>query len=357
MFFFFFCAWLSVLQHLAAQAAVAVDNARVFNELQASNREVAEALEQQRATAEVLDVISRSPSDLQAALDVVVQKAAALLASENALVLRWTAHGSGELVAASLGGIVSQEISFASPRAAPWWGSVADGIGASTLQLELDTFLRDYPAIVENLRAAGVRSGLSTPLTSTRGHFGLLLLSRHLDAPYTPEQVRLFETFATQAVIAIENAGLFNELQDSNADLAASVEREAALARISQRINEQPLDVDGTLVAIAEAARALTVGDGARVFLVEGDHLVPSQGAVSNSPAAYIEFAPRVPVSSPAHVARALRERRSVALDDLLEDVPESIRAQFAAAGMRSTMAAPLGRTERDRRNARGRTR
>ena len=107
------------MQLAGAQALIAYTQ----QERDAALKVSAAAQERETATADVLDVISRSPSDLQAALDVIVQKAAALLASDNALVLRWTAQGSGELVAASLGGAVSEQMRLTNPRAAPWWGS------------------------------------------------------------------------------------------------------------------------------------------------------------------------------------------------------------------------------------------
>ena len=124
--------------------------------------------------------------------------------------------------------------------------------------------------------------------------------------------------------------------------------REAALARISQRINENPLDVDGTLIAIAEAAHSLIDSAGARVWMLEGGHLVPRTGASADGrPVVPAQFPPQ-PIEGSSPNARALRERRTVAVDDLLD--PANHRAIFrervVASGQRSVMAAPLGRTE-----------
>jgi signal transduction histidine kinase len=137
-------------------------------------------------------------------------------------------------------------------------------------------------------------------------------------------------------------------------ELAAAVEREAALARIAQRINEHPLDVDGTLRAIAEAARGLTDGDAARVFLRDGDQLVGHLGAIDGEavPARYAEPITRVELSSVMPPARCVRERRTIAVADVLELAGldparrEQATAYLAAVGVRSSMAAPLGRTE-----------
>jgi signal transduction histidine kinase/predicted transcriptional regulator len=126
-------------------------------------------------------------------------------------------------------------------------------------------------------------------------------------------------------------------------------QREAALARISQRINEHPLDVDGTLTAIAEAACKLIDTDSARVWLLENGNLVPWTGASTKDvPALVRDQFPPVPIDGPSPTARAWRERRTVAVDDLLDAANHRamVREQIVASGQRSVMAAPLGRTE-----------
>ena len=135
-------------------------------------------------------------------------------------------------------------------------------------------------------------------------------------------------------------------------ELATAVEREAALAQIAQRINEHPLDVDGTLRAIPEAARVLTDGDAARVFLRDGEQLVGNLGAIEGEaiPARYIRHATRIDLSSVMPMARCVRERRTIAVADALELAGaypaqrELVSAYLTSIGVRSSMAAPLGR-------------
>jgi GAF domain-containing protein len=128
------------------------------------------------------------------------------------------------------------------------------------------------------------------------------------------------------------------------AEVAAAAEREAALARIAQRINEHPLDVDGTLLEISEAARKLTTGDGARVWLLDGEHFTPTRGAMPDGPDEFVHQRRVVEASSDTPVARCVRERRTVAVDDFLEVAQSGIRREaILAARFRSTMAAPLG--------------
>ena len=202
---------ITLLQHLAAQAVVAVENARAFNELQARNREVAQALEQQTATADILDVISRSPSNLQAALDAVVLNATRLLESEGAVVIRFMPDGSVGWVAVANGSEIAPGPRLATPAPTPAdAGSEAMAIllGGRTVMRHggPDSIAADAPNLAAAWRARGVNASIVTPLQTTRGRFGALVVTRASQEPYTDAQIRLLETFASQAVIAIENA-------------------------------------------------------------------------------------------------------------------------------------------------------
>ena len=148
-----------------------------------------------------------------------------------------------------------------------------------------------------------------------------------------------------------------NEVDDLRARLAKSERereigrlREAAMMRITQRINQHPLDVDGTLIAIAEAARSLTDADGARVWLVEGEFLVPGPDSTGASAANTIgSQARRTPLSDPAPGAIAVRECRTIAVDDISAyfATREDGAARLAEiGGLRSMLAAPFGNVE-----------
>ncbi len=327
---------ITLLQYLAAQAVVAVENARAFNELQ-------DRIGRETAVAAVLQAISRSAFDLTAVLNTLAENAVRLLKSRGSVILLRRGNilepaGSFSHVHADIGAMVDRELPIDREPTAT---------ALRTRNHTVVTVTRDDASIDrrnELVDHFGEHTILFMPILAGDETIGVLSVERPGVVTYAPNDVAMLRTFADQAAIAIENARLVDELQDSNTELAASVEREAALARISQRINEHPLDVDGTLVAVAEAARLLTHGDGAWVFLVEGDELVPSQGSIGDSPAAYVDNSFRVPLSSPAPAARAFRERRSVAVDDLLEIRFEPARLAVLASRMRSNMAAPLGR-------------
>ena len=148
------------------------------------------------------------------------------------------------------------------------------------------------------------------------------------------------------------------ELAQTQRERDAAMTREAALARIAQRINEQPLDLDGTLVAIAEAARELTDGDSARVWFLEGELLIGGPGAVTRGPSAFAAPGRVLDLGGATPVQRAVRERKGVAVDDLVDVLvgalrrgeiptdmdPDAFEERVRGQGQRSTMAAPLGR-------------
>jgi GAF domain-containing protein len=257
---------VALLEHFANQAVIAIENGRMFAEIEARNREVAEALRQQTATAEVLDVISRAPANLQAAFDAVVVKACQLLDSDAAIIVRRMRDGSGARIAVAIGGVIAAHSRLAAPTPAPIEAvTAAGGVGRAGTELHggPDAIRDAAPELAQVWQAAGVNSSMVTALKTAAEPFGELVVSRRSPAPYTAAQVRLFETFASQAVIAIENARLFDE-QASNSS-CASVERERRCAHLQhQRV---PL----ALTARCSPSRKRPGADprqGARVFIL-----------------------------------------------------------------------------------------
>ena len=254
---------VALLRTFADQAAIAIGNSRLLTDLRARNREVSDALQRQTATAEILDVISRSPSDLQAALDAVVLRATHLLESDRAIALRDAPDGSMDWVAVANPGGIMDGARLTTPMPAPM------DISSGTLaQMGRDRSLMRYggpdklraesPLLAEVWKASGINSSIVTPLTTTRGRFGLLVVARSSPDAYTEAQIRLFETFADQAVIAIENTQLFDELQQSNAGLTAALEQQTATAQILELISRSPDNLQAALDAVVlQAGRLL----------------------------------------------------------------------------------------------------
>ncbi len=312
---------VALLRTFADQAAIAIGNSRLLTDLHARNREVSDALQRQTATAEILDVISRSPSDLQAALDAVVLRATHLLESDRAIALRDAPDGSMDWVAVANPGGIMDGARLTTPMPAPM------DISSGTLaQMGRDRSLMRYggpdklraesPLLAEIWKAGGINSSIVTPLTTTRGRFGLLVVARSSPDAYTEAQIRLFETFADQAVIAIENTQLFAELQQSNAGLTAALEQQTATAQILELISRSPDNLQAALDAVVlQAGRLLrsritliarwrdaNATRAERVAIAHGDTLNRDVRLTSPSPYDSAE-------DEPADNARLLRER------------------------------------------------
>ena len=242
-----------LLQTFADQAVIAIENVRLFTELEARNRELTEALEQQTATAEILRVISTSPTNLEPVLDAVVKSAARFCGAPDASVFRLDGEA---LRAVAHHGPVSQPTGFLVPVVR---GSVAgrsllerQAVGVTDLQVETE----EFPEGSALARQTGHRATLGVPLLREGVPIGVILLRRAEAVPFTDKQIALLQTFADQAVIAIENVRLFQELEARNHELTESLEQQTATAEILPVILSSPTDVQPVFDAIVAERRA-----------------------------------------------------------------------------------------------------
>ena len=256
-----------LLQTFADQAVIAIENARLFKELEARNREVSEALEQQTAIAEVLEVISSSPNDLENVLSQVLGIAARLCEADTALI--WQGAGERFRNGASHG-FTTNELSIIDEIVFPLDGDnavsrVADGSIGRT-DLDPDDLAaewrssRDRPTLefVERLRQ---RAYLMVPLTRPGSFRGVFSLMRRDPRPFSQRDEDVVQTFADQALIAIENSRLFNELQDSNREVSAALEQQTAVAAVLQTISRSAFNLSAVLHELTEHAVRMVGAD------------------------------------------------------------------------------------------------
>ena len=207
---------VTLLQTFADQAVIAIENTRLFEAEQASKRELQESLEYQTATSEVLNVISRSPTELQPVLDAIAATAARLCESMAATV--WRVAGGRVRVVAQFGSLIMRTPSLALPltRGSVTGRAIVDRktIHVHDLAAMVET---EYPDVKEVQQRVGHRTTLATPLLSQGEALGAISVRKNHVHPFSDRQIALLQTFADQAVIAIENARLFEEVQASDA--------------------------------------------------------------------------------------------------------------------------------------------
>ena len=214
---------IALLQTFAAQAVIAIENVRLFQEFQARNA-LTEALEQQTATAEILRVISSPPTNLQPVMDAVAENAARVCGATNSSILRL--EGENFRIVARHGSLRwSQAVGGTRSRSPSYRLGGRALIDRRTIHVEdLVAAEAEFPDTVSSMKQAGsnIRTGLATPLLREGTPLGVIIISRGPEVqPLSAKQIALLETFANQAVIAIENVRLFNELEARNRDLYA----------------------------------------------------------------------------------------------------------------------------------------
>ena len=271
---------IALLKTFADQAVIAIENVRLFQELtqkttelETSNSELHEALDQQTATSEILRVITGSPTDLQPVLDAIAESAARLCNAKDAVirlveenVLRLAAHKG--------------PFPFFGPSELPIdRGSVTGRAVVDGQPIHIEDLLAiaatEFPEILQaGVERLGDRTQLAVPLVREGVAIGAILIRRAVVDPFTDKQINLLKTFADQAVIAIENVRLFKESQERNAELREALEHQTATAEVLGIISRSPTDVQPVLDAIVESAARVCGIDDVVLRLREGNVMV-----------------------------------------------------------------------------------
>ncbi len=331
---------VALLETFAQQAAIAIDNVRLFNQTK-------EALEQQTAISEILRVISASPTDVQPVLEAVAERAAHLtgamftqvvLVENDELRIKathseaGTQHGPYE-DPVTMRGPFALRRSFITGRAALDRRTIHHADVLPLIESE-------FPDAAENQQRYGFRSVLAVPLARESGVYGVLYAWRREPRAFTPDQIALFETFARQAAIAIDNVRLFNQTKEA-------LDQQTAIAEILRVTSGSPSDVKPVLAVVAEHAMTLCEAAQATIMLADGDLL---RCAASHGGTRHLQVGETMPLSRGSVAGRAVVDRVAFQVDDL-EAAPE---AEFPVArelqrriGHHTALAVPLMREGR----------
>jgi signal transduction histidine kinase/putative methionine-R-sulfoxide reductase with GAF domain len=331
---------VALLENFAAQAVIAMENARLLTETR-------EALEQQTATAEILQVINSSPGDLRPVFEVLLEKAMHLCGF--AFGTLWTYDGDNWHPMAHYGlpPRFAEFLEHDPPLPQPSPGTVSARIraGESVIHTADLTDTEPYRAGDPHRRAVvdlgGARTGLFVSLRREESVIGGIMVYRQEVMAFTEKQVALLQNFAAQAVIAMENARLLGELRERTHDLEESLEYQTATSDVLQVISRSTFDLQPVLDTVCETAARLCGSDGAAIAMREGEvYRYVSTYAIDDEQWAISRQRTLVP-GRQSVAERVALEGRVVHLADITAD-PDYALAEAVAAGLHTVLGVPL---------------
>ena len=299
-------------RQLCAQAVIAIENTRLLNELR-------ESLQQQTATADVLKVISRSTFDLQTVLDTLTEFAARLCEADMASIAR---PDDGEYYWATGHGFPPEFREFMKTmRVPPGRGTAVSRAVLEGKTTHIHDVLNEpeYTFPPEGQKLGDYRTVLAVPLLREGNPIGVIVLIRRTVCPFTDKQIELAGTFADQAVIAIENVRLFDEVQARTHELTEALEQQTATSEVLQVISTSSGELEPVFETILANAVRICEATFGNMYLRDGE--VFRIAAAHNTPPPLLEHRRRVPLQRPTSAfGRMVRTKEVVHVADLLAD-------------------------------------
>ena len=330
---------IELLQNFASQAVIAIDNTRLLNELRQS-------LEQQTATSEVLSVISSSPGELNPVFDAMLENAIRICDAKFGHMLLF--DGEAFIVAAMKDtprGFANYLVSERKVR--PYPGSYLARLVEARKTVHVPDAKADKPYLDGQPRAVaavdlgGIRTQLFVPMIKEGDLVGSINIYRQEVRPFTDKQIALVQNFAAQAVIAIENTRLLNELRQRTTDLSESLEQQTATSKVLEVISRSAFDLQAVFETVAESSVRLCGADRAFIFRFDGELL--RMAVAYNAPQQLKDFISQNPFGLGRNTSsgRAALERRTIHIPDILAD-PEYTYGSKDVEKVRTILAVPI---------------
>jgi GAF domain-containing protein len=342
---------IELVTTFADQAVIAIENARLLNELRQrttdlSHRttDLSEALEQQTATAKVLEVISRSAFDLQSVFEAVAESSVRLCGADRGVIRSFDGEFLRMVFAYNTPPELKQWMSKNPIRPGRYSGTARAALERKTIHI-IDVLADpEYTHGAKDI--APVRTLLGVPILKGDDLFGVINIYRLEVEPFTEKQIALVETFAAQAAIAIENARLFNELRARTDELGRSVEELRALGEVSQAVNST-LELETVLSTIVAKAVQLSGTEAGAIYVFDDRqrefHLHATYGMDQELIDALTQR--RIGLDDP-NVAQVLAQPEPIQIADLREEATNEINEITLRAGYLARLSAALIRGE-----------
>ena len=335
---------IELVKTFADQAVIAIENVRLFQELQARNRDLTEALDQQTATSEVLNVIAHSPVELEPVYEAILANTTRLCEANIAALFLY--DGEGLSTAASYGTTqeFAEHLKHSRPR--PSRDTTTRLAALEQRTVHVPDLLSDpafSPEPRELYEKENVRTVLSVPMLREDKLIGVITTWRREVRPFSDKQVALVKTFADQAVIAIENVRLFQEIQERTRELQLSLQEVGALSDVSRAVSSS-LDLRQVLDAVAGHAVNLSKSDGCGVFEFMPARQAFDVVASHNLKSAFLSSIQETMIDlSKTSIGQAAETGQSMQIPDMANAHGHPYREFVLKAGFRSVLTVPMG--------------